>query len=211
MLASTWHIRWQTKLRNTVILRVIFEGCSNEICMWCLLIWITDIRTTVLHWLCHKPREFSWKGPISWCQCPRVPFVMAPIFSFRIVREWDSFGLPLWSSGQSSWLQIQRFWVRFPALPNFLRSSVSGTGSTQPREYNWAPLWSTGYRFRGSGFDSRRCQIFWEVVGRNSSGSGLEIWEYGHGDPLCRPRDTLHPQKLALTSLLRSWPKAMGV
>jgi hypothetical protein len=33
-------------------------------------------------------------------------------------------GLPLWSSGQISWLQIQ------------MRSSRSGTGSTQPREYN---------------------------------------------------------------------------
>jgi hypothetical protein len=40
---------------------------------------------------------------------------------------------PLWSSGQSSWLQIQRSRVRFPALPDFLRSSGSGTGSTQPR------------------------------------------------------------------------------
>jgi hypothetical protein len=26
--------------------------------------------------------------------------------------------------------------VRFPALPHFLRSRGSGTGSTQPREYN---------------------------------------------------------------------------
>jgi hypothetical protein len=26
--------------------------------------------------------------------------------------------------------------VQFPALPDFLRSSRSGTGSTQPREYN---------------------------------------------------------------------------
>jgi hypothetical protein len=26
--------------------------------------------------------------------------------------------------------------VRFPALPDFLRSSGSGTGSTQPPEYN---------------------------------------------------------------------------
>jgi hypothetical protein len=26
--------------------------------------------------------------------------------------------------------------VLFPALPDFLRSSGSGTGSTQPREYN---------------------------------------------------------------------------
>ena len=41
---------------------------------------------------------------------------------------------PLWSSGQSFWLQIQRSRVRSPALPNFLSSSGSGTGSTQPRE-----------------------------------------------------------------------------
>jgi hypothetical protein len=68
---------------------------------------------------------------------------------------------PPWSSGQSSWLQIQ-----------------------------------------GSGFDSQCYHIFWEVVGlvlvpvplslvntieellgRNSSGSGLENWEYGCRDP----------------------------
>jgi hypothetical protein len=75
-----------------------------------------------------------------------------------------------------------------------------------------------GYISRGPGFDSRRYQIFWEVVGlergplslvstieellgKNSSGSGLENWECGRGDPLRRPRDTLYPQKLALTSL----------
>ena len=40
------------------------------------------------------------------------------------------------SSGQSFWQQIQRSRVRFPALPYFLRSSGSGTGSTQPREVN---------------------------------------------------------------------------
>jgi hypothetical protein len=39
-------------------------------------------------------------------------------------------------SGQSSWLQIQRTRVRFPALPDFLRSSGSGTGCTQPPEDN---------------------------------------------------------------------------
>jgi hypothetical protein len=83
---------------------------------------------------------------------------------------------PLWSSGQSSWLQVLRFW-----------------------------------------FDSRRNQIFWEVVGlvrgplslvstieelleRKSSGFGLEFWEYGLGDSLRWPRDTLYLQKLSLTS-----------
>ena len=45
-------------------------------------------------------------------------------------------GPPLWSSGQSFWLQRQRSRVRFPALPDFLSSSGSGTGSTQPREVN---------------------------------------------------------------------------
>jgi hypothetical protein len=72
------------------------------------------------------------------------------------------------------------------------------------------------------GFDSRRYQIFWEVVGleqgplrlvsaiekllgRNSSGSGLENREYGRGDPLRWPRDNFYPQKFALT-----WPTFGG-
>jgi hypothetical protein len=41
-------------------------------------------------------------------------------------------GPPLWSGGQSFWLQIQRSLVRFPALPDFVRS----TESTQPRDDN---------------------------------------------------------------------------
>jgi hypothetical protein len=57
------------------------------------------------------------------------------------------------------------------------------------------------YRSRGPGFDSRRYQIFREVVGlergplslvsiteellgRNISASGLKYREYGRGDPL---------------------------
>jgi hypothetical protein len=85
-------------------------------------------------------------------------------------------GPPLWSSGQNSWLQIQR-----------------------------------------SGFNSRRYQIFWEVMdlergplslvstieellGRKSSGSGLENREYGRRDPSRWPRDSFYPPKLAPTS-----------
>jgi hypothetical protein len=74
-----------------------------------------------------------------------------------------------------------------------------------------------GYRSWGPAFDSLRSQIFWEVVGlergplslvstteellgRNSSGSGLGSREYGRGDPLRWPRDAFHLQKLALAS-----------
>jgi hypothetical protein len=92
------------------------------------------------------------------------------------MAESTDWGSPLWSSGQSSWLQIQRF-----------------------------------------GFDSRRYQIFWEVVDLErgplslvstteellegkSSGSGLENRERGRGDPLRWPRDTLCQQTLTLRS-----------
>jgi hypothetical protein len=49
-----------------------------------------------------------------------------------------------------------------------------------------------------------------ELLGRNSSGSGLEILEYGRGDPLRWPRDTLYPKKLALTSP-RSGGRSVGI
>jgi hypothetical protein len=39
-----------------------------------------------------------------------------------------------------------------------------------------------------------------ELLGKNKSGCGLENREYFRGDPLRWPRDTLYPQKLALTS-----------
>jgi hypothetical protein len=84
----------------------------------------------------------------------------------------------------------------------------------------WPPLWSSSQsswlQIQWSGFDSRRYQIFWvvavlergllslvstteELLGRNSSSSGLENREYGCRDLLHWPRDTLYAQKLALT------------
>jgi hypothetical protein len=110
-----------------------------------------------------------------------IPFLIFLGVHFSIFPKYfnktDAYSrLPLWSSGHSSWPQIQR-----------------------------------------SGFDSRRYQIFWEVVslergplslvstveellGSNISGSGLENRQYGRRFPSSWPRGTLYPQKLALTS-----------
>jgi hypothetical protein len=89
------------------------------------------------------------------------------------------------------------------------------------RHYTGPPLWCTGQssclQIQRSWFDSRRYQIFWEVVGleqgplslvstteellgRKGSGSGLKSREYGRRDPSRWPRGTLYPQELALTS-----------
>jgi hypothetical protein len=82
----------------------------------------------------------------------------------------------------------------------------------------WSSSQCSWLQIEGFGFDSRRYQIFWEVVGlergplslvstieellrRENSGSGLENREYGRRDPSCWPHGTLYPQKMALTPL----------
>jgi hypothetical protein len=42
--------------------------------------------------------------------------------------------LPLWSSGQSSWLHTTRPRVRFSLISDLLSINESGMGSTQPRK-----------------------------------------------------------------------------
>ena len=94
-------------------------GCivrMGELISECLLIYLNRTR---------RPPLLELKEPFF------------RIFRIIYIYIWP----PLWSSGQSFWLQIQRSRVRSPALPDFLSSSVSGTGSTQPREVNWGATW----------------------------------------------------------------------
>jgi hypothetical protein len=117
---------------------------------------------------------------------------------------------PLWSSGQSSWLYNGDV-LCFLWGTNWIY--ICYVEGSRP------PLWSKSswLQTQRSGFDSRRYQILWEVMGlergplslvstteelleRKSSGSGLENREYGRRDTSRWPHGTLHPQKLALTS-----------
>jgi hypothetical protein len=80
----------------------------------------------------------------------------------------DSSWPPPWASGQSSWLQILRSRVRFPALQKIVglkRGPLSLVSTTE------------------------------ELLGSNNSGSGLENREYGRRDSSHWPRGTLYPKK----------------
>jgi hypothetical protein len=112
---------------------------------------------------------------------------------------------PVWFSGQSSWLHNGNvLWLLWGT--NWIY--ICYVEESRP------PLRSSGQsswrQIQRSGFDSRRYQIFWEVVGleqgplrlvskieellgRKSSCSGAESREYGIRDSSSWPRGTLYP------------------
>jgi hypothetical protein len=79
---------------------------------------------------------------------------------------------PLWSSGQSSWLRIQRF--RFDSR-------------------NYQIFWEVVGLERGP-FSLVSVSTIEELLGSKSSGSCLESREYDRRDPLRWPRGALYPQ-----------------
>jgi hypothetical protein len=74
-----------------------------------------------------KRRNLQWKESCHW------EHYCGLIAEFSVIcgETWP----PLWSSGQSSWLQIRR--PGFDSRHYQKKSCGSGTGSTQPHEYNW--------------------------------------------------------------------------
>jgi hypothetical protein len=82
------------------------------------------IHQTHIFEIMKKFRKRTW-APHDWTN----------VFHFIINRgPYRTYGPPLWSSGHSSWLQILR--PGFDSLHYQKKNSRSGTGWTQPREYN---------------------------------------------------------------------------
>jgi hypothetical protein len=101
--------------------------------------------------------RFPWHSDLFWIPSSLI---------FRVL----SLGTPLWSSGQSSWLQIQRSVFDSRHYQIFREVVV----------LEWGPL--------------SLLSATEELLGRNSSGSSLKIREYNCGDPLRWKRGIFYPQ-----------------
>jgi hypothetical protein len=121
----------------------IAGGRSSELqntmhILQCQFVWVN---------MCSISGPNLWHCPSSRDACgPPTVFVLPweyrPILP-RVCEHFSSLNPPgrnLVGVGGGG-AQIQRPRVRFPELPDFLRSSGSETGSTQPREYNCGAAW----------------------------------------------------------------------
>jgi hypothetical protein len=182
----------------------------SEHCQLCIYSAYTD-RPARSHNGCHRPhKEISRCTQTSNTPCPRTSCKVHWRCRWNFRNRMTLGRPPLWSSGQSSWLQNGDI-LCFLWGTNWIY--ICYVEESRP------PLWPSGQsswlQIQMFGFDSPRYQI-WELVGlerrpfslvstteelleRKDSGSGLENREYSR-DPSLWSHGTLYPQKLALTS-----------
>jgi hypothetical protein len=163
----------------------------------------------------HHKSYMTWPGlepgPPHWDVSDYPPMIWHDLLLMFLLFSKFIYFLrpPLWSSGQSSWLlngDVLCFlwgtnWI-YICYVEKSRPSLCSSGQS-----SWLQI-------QMSGFDSRRYQIFWEVLGkersplslvstteellgRNSSGSGLENRDYGRRGSVTLT--TRHP------SIRKSW------
>jgi hypothetical protein len=98
----------------------------------------------------------AWNWPLTFNKCKGQEsvglFIHSPIRLKCIVLHHFSGGTispfcpcGLWSEFLSTDPEVR---IRFPALPDYLRNSGSGTGSTQPHECNLRATWKKKKRLR---------------------------------------------------------------
>jgi hypothetical protein len=141
-----------------------------------------------------------------------VVHVVASAMNALVISDYSAFLFV--STRTASVVQWSEFLATDPEIPGL----IPGTTRLCLCQHG-PPLCSSGQSYwlqiRRSRFDSRQYQIFWvvglkrgpfslestteELLGRKSSGFGLENREYGRRLPSRWPRGTLYPQKLALT------------
>jgi hypothetical protein len=134
-----------------------------------------------------QSEQWGYVYPTLSPTCHYTQMSSSVIFTVPFCFLMTSVRLPLWSGGQSSLIQIHMSWVWFLAPSGFFLEIMG-------LEQGPLSLVST----------------IEELLERNISGSSLERREYGHGDPLHWPCDSLYLQKLTLT-LPRSCCHVVGI
>jgi hypothetical protein len=181
LLWSSGHSSW---LHNGDVLSFLWG--TN----WIYICYVEESRPPL--WSCDQSSWLQYGDVLCFLWGTKL------IYICYVEESWP----PLWSSDQSSWLHNGDVLCFLWGTNWFYICSV---------EESRPPLWSSGHssclQIQRSGFDSRRYQIFWEVVGlvrgplslvstteqllgRKSKGPGLGRREYGLRDPLRWPRDT---------------------
>jgi hypothetical protein len=140
-----WRISFRTVFINSVsnkyISNVFYCTLTNQLTdFWATLYLIENMKVDITLWS-------GWNG----LQIFRSSIIKVTTFIWNVLRWFILYLMKYGENNlnlckinyrdQSFWLQIQRSRVRFPALPDILRSRGSGTGSTQPHEDNWGATW----------------------------------------------------------------------
>jgi hypothetical protein len=139
------HRSWQGKLMTSHARARTLDTFGQRKWMWgnFLYLRIKGKCINSFHW---AHLQFYSDFPLQWYLEANLRLGIGPsggsaltpvVRMHRAYREHANRGhlssdLYLTCYDQTSWLQTQRSWVWFPALSDFLCSSGSGTGSTQP-------------------------------------------------------------------------------
>jgi hypothetical protein len=108
-------------------------ACLNPLLSGCnIYVYVTWLSYMVLKIDQEFHIQFWCISHMNKCWYDVIPLCRQPALFCYKTLEFLIFRPPLWSSGQTSLLLTQRSRVWFPALPDFLSSSGSGTGPTQP-------------------------------------------------------------------------------
>jgi hypothetical protein len=120
------------------------------------------------------------------------------IFFYLITESGDYASFPFWSAGpcqhSHSWFRVMENSSQYFTASPDSQSLIGPPYSAMMQDNSCVHIHYYGHMV---------VSTIEELLGRKSSGSGLEIREYGHRDPSRWPRGTLYPQKLAPTSLTR--------
>jgi hypothetical protein len=167
--------------------------------------------------------NFVTRKEIIWHECfaaklkrtKRRSLQIFRTFVFRLV--WNLFGREFtWTKSKFAAFSEKQLFIFENEIPKKVCFQLLEQFKRNTRVWDCL-IYIQGFKSYGCTSDSRRNQIFWEVMGlelgplslvstieelleKKSSGSGLEIREYGCGDPLRWQRNTVYQPKLALTS-----------